>query len=98
MGASDFDHRCQRDHLRFFVDGLVVGAKEKVEEWLLRMQHRGTYRRRKNPIALPKQSPWFALHEQRSTLRVGERWWCLIVDSEDTFGLGFVHARFDEFL
>ena len=24
-----------RDHLRFFVDGLVIGAKDKVQEWLL---------------------------------------------------------------
>ena len=38
-----------RDHLRFFVDGLVIGDKDKVQEWLLHRQHRGTYRRRKNP-------------------------------------------------
>jgi hypothetical protein len=60
-----------RDHLRFFVDGLVIGTKEKIEAWLLRMQSRGTYRRRKNPIALPKQSPWFALREQRSHFEGG---------------------------
>jgi len=60
-----------RDHLRFFVDGLVIGAKDKVQEWLLHMQNRGTYRRRKNPIALPKQSPWFALREQRSHFEGG---------------------------
>jgi hypothetical protein len=59
------------DHLRFFVDGLVLGAKEKVEEWLRAMQRRGTYRRRKNPIALSESSPWFVLREQRSHFEGG---------------------------
>jgi len=55
-----------REHFRFYVDGLVLGAKEKVEEWLTRLQDLGHYRRRKNPVPIREGLEWFAIREQRS--------------------------------
>jgi putative transposase len=84
-----------RDHLRFFVDGLVIGAKEKVEEWLLRMQSRGTYRRRKTLSLYLNKALGLLCDSRGVTLRVGDFGY-LGVNPKDASGLSFVHARFDQ--
>jgi len=55
----------QREHFRFYVDGLVVGAKEKVMEWLVELQASGVFRRRKNPVPIREGMEWFTVREQR---------------------------------
>jgi REP element-mobilizing transposase RayT len=56
----------KRDHFRFYVDGLVVGSKEKILSWIHRLRSEGTYLRRKNPIPIKKGLEWFSIREQRS--------------------------------
>jgi len=51
--------------MRFFIDGLVVGSKDKIEQWLSDCHKNNLYRRRKNPIALT-HGFGFSLREQRS--------------------------------
>jgi REP element-mobilizing transposase RayT len=60
-----------REHLRFFVDGLVLGAQGKVGEWVERLRERGLYRRRRRPIGIKPERGWFALREQRSHFEGG---------------------------
>ncbi len=55
----------KRDHFRFYVDGLVIGAKEKVMAWMERLQESGVYRRRKNPVPIREGMEWFSIREQR---------------------------------
>jgi len=61
----------KRDHFRFYVDGLVVGAKDKVQEWMERLQISGIYRRRKYPVPIREGMQWFAIREQRSHFEGG---------------------------
>lgn len=56
----------KRDHFRFYVDGLVVGSKEKILKWINRLREEGVYLRRKNPVPIKKDLKWFTLREQRS--------------------------------
>ncbi len=55
----------KRDHFRFYVEGLVIGAKEKVMAWMERLQETGVYRRRKNPVPIREGMEWFSIREQR---------------------------------
>jgi len=55
----------KRDHFRFYVDGLVIGAKEKVMEWMEALQESGVFRRRKNPVPIKEGLEWFSIREQR---------------------------------
>ena len=55
----------KREHFRFYVDGLVIGAREKVMEWMLRLRSDGIYYRRKNPVPTRKGFEWYAIREQR---------------------------------
>lgn len=55
-----------KDHFRFYVDGLVIGAEDKVQDWLRRLKDSGTYLRRKNPIPIKEGLEWFSVREQRS--------------------------------
>jgi hypothetical protein len=50
--------------LRFFVDGLVLGSKEVIADWLKKCHETDIYSRRKNPIVL--DTGGFCLREQRS--------------------------------
>jgi putative transposase len=59
-------HGEKRDHFRFYVDGLVLGTKEKVLEWLEYLQVSGVFRRRKNPVPIRDGMEWFSIREQRS--------------------------------
>jgi REP element-mobilizing transposase RayT len=63
----DFGKSEKTDHLRFFVDGLVIGCKERVGKWLLDLRANGHYKRRKNPKSIvdDAHSSWFSLREQR---------------------------------
>lgn len=56
----------KRDHFRFYVDGLVVGSKEKILDWINRLREEGVYLRRKNPVPIKKGLEWFSIREQRS--------------------------------
>jgi hypothetical protein len=56
----------KRDHFRFYIDGLVLGARDKVEDWLNRLKESGIYLRRKNPVPIREGMSWFAIREQRS--------------------------------
>jgi hypothetical protein len=66
-------HGEKRDHLRFFVDGLVLGSKGRVERWLNELRDSGHYKRRKNPRSISgnDSSNWFCLREQRSHFQGG---------------------------
>jgi len=61
----------KRDHFRFYVDGLVIGAKEKVLEWMENLQVSGVFRRRKNPVPIREGMDWFSIREQRSHFEGG---------------------------
>ena len=67
IGAKD----AAREHFRFYVDGLVIGLRDKVEGWLAKLQDSGVYIRRKNPIPIKKGLEWFALREQRGHFEGG---------------------------
>ena len=54
-----------RKKLRFFTDGLIIGSKEKVLDWLDECRSNQIYQRRKNPIEI-ENSLFFCLREQRS--------------------------------
>lgn len=55
-----------QDHLRFFVDGLVVGCTLTVENWLKRLRESGRYLRRCRAHELKTATAGFAsLREQR---------------------------------
>jgi REP element-mobilizing transposase RayT len=66
-------HGEKRDHLRFFVDGLVMGSKERVERWLNDLRDLGHYKRRKHPKSINDSgsAEWFCLREQRSHFQGG---------------------------
>jgi hypothetical protein len=75
---APFDLGCakrgeKRDHLRFFVDGLVLGSKHRVEGWLNELRDSGHYKRRKHPrsIGNDDSDAWFCLREQRSHFQGG---------------------------
>jgi putative transposase len=67
IGAKDE----AREHFRFYVDGLVIGLRDKVEGWLAKLQDSGVYIRRKNPIPIKKGLEWFSLREQRGHFEGG---------------------------
>ena len=67
IGAKDE----AREHFRFYVDGLVIDLRDKVEGWLGKLQDAGVYVRRKNPIAIKKGLEWFSLREQRGHFEGG---------------------------
>lgn len=67
LGVSDE----KRDHFRFYVDGLVIGAKEKVVEWINRLRADGVYLRRKNPVPVKEGLGWFSVREQRGNFEGG---------------------------
>jgi putative transposase len=54
-----------REHFRFYIDGLVIGAREKVMEWMLRLRSDGIYHRRKNPVPIREGLEWYSIREQR---------------------------------
>ena len=67
--SQNFDlsyHAEAKDHFRFYLDGLVIGAKDKVKMWLEKLQHSGAYLRRKNPIPIKSGLEWYSVREQRS--------------------------------
>ncbi|MCF7957017.1 MAG: hypothetical protein K9M57_01075 [Phycisphaerae bacterium] len=54
-----------RERLRYFVDGVVLGSKEFVRDYLEKLKKEGYYLRRKKPISqLPGH--YTTLREQRS--------------------------------
>jgi len=54
-----------REHFRFYVDGLVIGAKNKVEQWLAKLKNSGHYRRKKHVKSLTSNDLLFCMREQR---------------------------------
>jgi hypothetical protein len=50
LGCVKFGEK--RDHLRFFVDGFVLGSKHRVGRWLDELRDSGHYKRRKHPKSI----------------------------------------------
>lgn len=61
----------KNDHLRFYVDGLVIGAKDKIKAWINRLRDDGVYLRRKNPVQIKDGLGWFSVREQRANFEGG---------------------------
>ena len=61
LGAKDE----AREHCRFYVDGLMIGLRDKVEAWLGKLQESSVVVRRKNPIPIKQGLEWFSLRKQR---------------------------------
>ena len=55
-----------RKRLRYFVDGLVLGSEEKIEEWITLFQLQGRYSRPRQPIP-HLEGLAFTLREQRTS-------------------------------
>ena len=68
FSVADLMRNVQQDFARwfnFYVDGLVIGLRDKVEAWLEKLPDAGVYVRRKNSIVIKKGLEWFSLREQR---------------------------------